>query len=198
MARGRKRIAFVGGTEKGKSSRIEEMVTHRCDQFEEPLIILDPNNQIRWYHYPEITLEKFETWKSTSKGRYRIITHEFERFFQIAFDRFKNGQIVAEEASMFCTPQMNKAIYNPMIALRHIDHNVDISYVFHSMKRVPDYMREQLNEIILFKTGDVWDNVAGKFPEHIRDEAEEKFNEIANSDNQYIWKRIILQKTGTK
>lgn len=190
MSRGRKRMIFCGGTERGKSTQIVKLIDSR----KEAVIIHDTNNQDKYYKYPEITLAQFKAMKS---GKYRITHYDYKEFWNTAFNHFKNGLIVSEDASNYLGPQRDKDIFPNLIALRHPDHNCDIIMVTHSLMDTPSYIIRQSNEIILFKTGDAWDKVEDRFPDHVRAEAEQKFHAINTSDNQYIWDKIVILKTGT-
>lgn len=191
MGRGRKRIIFCGGTERGKSSRIIEII----EATKEAVIIHDVNNQQKYYPYPEITLEQLKQMKS---GKYRCTDPDYNKFWKVCFDYFKNGLIISEDASNYLTPNKNMAIFPNLIALRHPTHNCDIVMVTHSLMDAPSYILRQCNELVLFKTNDVWKKVYDRFPDHIQSKAEIFFNQINTSDNQFIWKRIVILKTGTK
>jgi hypothetical protein len=191
MSRGRKRLLFIGGTERGKSTQIIKLIDSR----NEAVIIHDTNNQPKYWKYPEISLEQFRKMK---KGKYRCLHPDYREFWQVAFDHFQHGLIVSEDASNYLGEKRDKIIYPNLIALRHPDHDVDITMVTHSVQDTPAYIIRQCNEIFLFKTGDSWSTIRDRFPDHVREQAERIFNEVNNSDYQYIWRRIIILKTGTK
>jgi len=195
MGRGRKRILFCGGTEKGKSTRVEEMILHRNKKTGEPVIILDPNRQQKWFPYPAIN---FDLLKGMKKGIYRINTEDYETFFSIVFKYFQHGVVVAEDASNFLTAQKNEKIYPNLIALRHPDHDVDIVFITHSLSETPKYIFRQLNEVILFKTGDTWDDAEVRIPDDKKEIFKKKFISVNQDKDQYACRRIIIQKTGTK
>lgn len=189
--RGRKKVIVIGGTERGKSTQINKIIDSRS----EAVIVHDTNNQKKYWHLPEITLQQFKQQKS---GKYRCLHPNYEEFFQAAFDHFKHGMVVSEDASNYLTPQKNMKIFPILIALRHDDHDDDIIFVTHSIADTPKYIIRQCNEILLFKTGDVWDDVKGRFDLDVRDQAEKAFNEVNNSSFQYIFRKIVILKTGTK
>lgn len=195
MARGRKRLGFIGGTEKGKSTQIKKMILHQNKTYGEPIIILDENNQQCWWDYPEITLEQLKRMKS---GIYRICTGDFKLFYKTIFEFFQGGHVVHEDGSNCFTPQKDMDVFPNFIALRHPDHNNDITSVFHSLLDCPPYLMRQFNEVFLFKTNDVWKFVKDRFPDHLQDEAKAAFDRVNAHQNQYYFERIILQKTGTK
>lgn len=188
MGRGRKRIIVCGFTETGKSTLIKEMIEPRMPI--DKIAVHDPNRQAAWLHLPEITLDEFARMK---KGMYRITDPDYKRFFRIAFESFRNGIIISEDASNYLTPLPNMDIYPNLIALRHND--VDLIMITHSLKRTPNYIIEQTNELLLKKTNDVWKRVSDRFQDP--DKVKPYFDRVNSSKNQYEWERIILSKTGT-
>lgn len=195
MARGRKRLAFIGGTEKGKSTQIKKMAIHQNERFGEPIIILDENNQQCWWQFPEIT---FDQYKRMKKGIYRIVSGDFKLFYKITYDNFQGGHVIHEDTSNCFTAQKDMDVFPNFIALRHPDHNNDFTGVFHSILDCPPYVIRQLNEIFLFKTNDVWKMVKDRFPTHLQDIVKAAFDRVNAHPDQYYFERIILQKTGTK
>lgn len=194
MGRGRKRVIVCGATETGKSTLIKEIIKPRIgiDGF----IIHDPNEQAAWYHLPEISLNEFERLKRGTKSMYRTCDPDYEKFFHIAFTNFQDGCIITEDATNYLGDKPNRAIMPNLIGLRHPKHNVDIIMITHSIMDAPKYIIRQCNELILKKTGDVWDDVKGRF-EKKREEVEKAFRFVNDSENPYEWERIVLHKTGT-
>ena len=195
MSRGRKRIGFIGATQRGKSFQLKRMVEHRCEKYNEPLIVYDQNNQAAWYDYAKISLDDYRRMRS---GRYRIVDDDYKKFWDYTFKYFKGGQVIAEDASNYFKPQKEEDIFKNFIALRHPDHDVDISLVFHSIMDTPDYVIRQLNEIILFKTGDSWDkDCSKKIPQHQRDAFKEVFDDVNSDPDPRAWRRFVFLKTET-
>lgn len=187
--RGRKRVLFIGGTQVGKSTQITKVI----EADNEPVIIHDNNNQVKYWKYPEISLEQFANQKS---GKYRILTDDHEAFWYTARNgEFKGGKIISEDASVYLTPQKNMKIYPNLISLRHPDYDCDIILVAHAVQDMPEYIIRQANEIVLFKTGDNWKTIRDRFPDHVRAEAERIFNEVNNSEDPHIFRRIIIRST---
>jgi hypothetical protein len=191
MSRSRKIILIIGGTDVGKSTAAEAIALIRNKKFNEPVIIVSPNRQAKWLKYPEINLEQFKLMK---KGVYRIHTGDFKLFFKIAYDHFGPGVIVAEDATGFLTPQPDREIYPMLVGLRHPDHDVDILGITHAVYRTPAYIIEQADEMILFKTGETWDKVQMRIPDHLKEEVKEAFIRVNGSPDQFARERIILKK----
>ncbi len=177
---GREQIAIIGRRQSGKSYLINGMIQSRRQK--EAVIVHDMSKQAAYYHLAEIDINQFSRQKS---GAYRITTRDHRLFFQTAHDHFKNGLIVSEDASNYLKPSMDMDIYPSIISLRHPEHNVDILFVLHALRRLPPYVAEQLNKIILFKTGDVWDKIKDRFPDNQVDEVKEIFNKVNNSSNPH-------------
>jgi ABC-type sugar transport system ATPase subunit len=190
MSRSRKKIGITGGTDVGKSSAAEAIALVRNKQFDEPIIILSPNRQAKWEKYSEITLEQFKYMK---KGIYRIHTTDFKQFFSIANQYFKHGVIICEDATAFLTPNVDKEIFAIITGLRHPDHDVDIIFVTHAIYRTPSYIIEQLDELILFKTGETWDKVQIRIPDNLKEEVKAAFIEVNSSPDFYAKKKILLR-----
>ncbi len=193
MGRGRKRILICGGTETGKSTLILEIIEKRR-KTENNVIIHDPNRQTKYLQFAEINFDQFRNMK---KGCYRINNGEFKTFFNITYNHFKNGLVVSEDASTYLTPYPDKEIYPNLIALRHKDHNVDLIFVAHALRRVPPYLIEQLNEIVLFKTGDSWEKIKDRFPDNKVEEIKKAFDEVNGDPNPHAKRKITILKTGT-
>lgn len=193
MARGRKFVAFVGGREKGKSTQLK--ILHEATKHE-PLCVLNMSYQGAWMHLPEITMEQ---WKVMKSGAYQIHDTNYKLFYKIASDKWKTGwkgKIFHEDAGESMKAQKDEDTFGVVIGLRH--KHTDLVQIFHSIADTPPYVIRQLNEMILFKTGDSWSKVEDRFPDFIREEAKRIFDEVNNSPNPYAWGRIILQKTGTR
>ena len=103
--------------------------------------------------------------------------------------------MIGEDSSEYFPPQKITAIYKNIVGLRH--KGQDLALIFHAIAETPGYIIRQANEIILFKTGDNWEHVKDRFPVHQQEMVKEAFDFVNTHPNKYIWKRIILQKTGT-
>lgn len=188
MSRGRKRILFIGGTEKGKSTQIRKLIHSR----KEPVIIHNQGYQKAYAEFPSISLEQVAQMKS---GKYQTHDPDHLTFFQTCVQNFRNGLLVAEDTSEYLTHTKNMTVYPLLIKLRHL--GVDVIMVFHSLADTPKYVLRQCNEVILFKTGDVWKDCVDKITEDKVEEFEKKFFTVKNHTNQFHWERIVIMKTGT-
>lgn len=198
MGRERKRLLFIGRTQVGKSTKVKMMILHRHQRTKEPVIILDPNNQKTWWEYPQITLEQLPKLQG---GVYRIVTMKYKDFFNTVYNKWrpkKGAQVVGEDASNYLTPQQDMDIYPNLIGLRHPDHNMDFTGITHSIYRTPGYIIEQANEVILFKTGDVWNKCTDRIPDNVKEEFKKAFDEVNADPDPYAYRRIIISKTGNK
>ena len=191
MSRGRKTVAFVGRPECGKSTQIKKLL----DSIHEGKIIYDENYQKAWLDVPEISMDQ---WKSMTRGKYKVTDPDFVKFYEIASEKWKRGWqgvIVHEDAGTMLGSQKNDKLFKMLISLRH--KATDLVLVFHSLMDTPPYVIRQLNEIILFKTGDNWTSARERFPDDKQEEIRQAFDQVNNSESQWAWKRIILRKTGT-
>jgi energy-coupling factor transporter ATP-binding protein EcfA2 len=190
MSRSRKIILIIGATETGKSTAAEEMALVRNERYKEPIIILSPNRQVKWLKYGEINLDDFSR---MVKGIYRIHTGAFNNFFSIAFKNFKHGVIICEDATAFLTTQRDDEIFAIITGLRHPDHDCDIIFVTHAAYRTPAYIFEQADELILFKTGETWDNIKQRIPDSKKEEVKAAFMEVNADPSQWAKKKILLK-----
>lgn len=194
MSRGRKRVAFIGGTEVGKSTQIKKMIdVPRVSN--EGIIIYDENYQKAWQNVTEINMQQ---WEGMKKGRYKISDPDYKKFYSIASEKYKRGwagTIIHEDAGNALGPQKDDALFRNLIGLRH--KATDLIFVFHSLADTPAYVMRQLNEIILFKTGDSWSKVADRPPDDKVEEVKAAFEFVNQSPNRFAWKRVILRPTGT-
>jgi len=191
MSRGRKTVAIIGRPESGKSTQLKLML----EAVNEAKIIYDENYQKAWSDVPEITMDQ---WYGMTKGKYKITDPDFMKFYEIASDKWKRGWkgvIVHEDAGTMLTPQKNNELFKMLTSLRHKE--TDLILVFHSLLDTPPYVIRQLNEIILFKTGDNWVSARERFPDDRREEMKIAFDQVNGDASQWAWKRIILRKTGT-
>lgn len=193
MGRGRKRLIVCGATETGKSTIIKELIAPRIGI--DAMIVHDINQQEAWYHLPEISLDEFARMKT---GMYRTTDMDYEKFFSIAFNNFRHGTIISEDATNYLGDKPNRSIMPNLIGLRHPKHDVDIIMVTHSLMDTPKYIIRHANELILKKTGDVWNDVKGRF-EQKREEVFQAFTKLNDPKNPfpYDWERIVIHKTGT-
>lgn len=191
MSRGRKTVAFIGRPECGKSTQIKLLL----NSVTEAKIIYDENYQKAWLDVPEITMQQ---WAGMKTGHYKITDPDFMKFYELASDKWKGGWkgvIVHEDAGTMLTSQKNDKLFKMLISLRH--KATDLMFVFHSLMDTPPYVIRQLNEIILFKTGDNWASARERIPDDKQEEVRLAFDQVNQSENQWAWKRIILRKTGT-
>ena len=188
MARGRKRILFIGAPEHGKSTQLKKLI----DNSREGVIV---HNQGQQKVYSDLPVISFEQLKKMKSGKYQIQEPDHLEFFKTVYENFRNGFVVGEDSSEYMPPQKIQAIYKLVVGLRH--KGIDLALIFHAIAETPPYIIRQANEIILFKTSDNWENVKERFPLHLQDYCEKIFNEVNTSTNKFTFKRMILQKTGT-
>lgn len=190
MSRGRKIIVICGAREHGKSSRIRELMNGRPA---EPVIISDMSRQKAYQDMPEISLDQFTRMK---KGRYKVCDPDYHGFYKTAYDHFRGGLVVGEDASEYCGPQRDMKIYPMLIGLRH--RGIDLVLVFHSINETPRYIIRQTNDFVLLKTGDNISEVIDRFPEDRQSEVRAAFKRVNQHPDRYYWERITLLKTGTR
>lgn len=196
MGRQRKKVSFIGQPFVGKSTQIEKMLLHRVELTGEPWIIYDPSRQARWLKYAEISLNMY---KGMRKGIYRITPEvEWQEFFDATFNHFKGGQVLCEDAGHYLPERKDDEIYSNLIALRHPDHDIDITFTTHNITETPKFLLRNANEVILFKTGDNWKDCRDRIRDDKVDEFEKAFIEVNADPDPHAWRRITLLKTGTK
>lgn len=99
----------------------------------------------------------------------------------------ENKIIIFEEASIFFKHRSSDKIITKMLVNVFHKHNF-IFLCFHSIRKIPKYILELSNEIILFKTNDNDDFIQKIFS----DEQYKNYLEVNNSEKKYYNKQFSL------
>lgn len=145
--RRRKLIVLVGLNGAGKTVAILEMMK----SFQHgKILIYDRQLEPEYSRFAEISLDLV---KHMQKGTYRVTGTDWQeiitRLNEIPFDE---GLLILEDSQSYLTSQEYKPLSDILVSRRH--RGTDITLCFHSLNRVPPYVLEAMDTLVLFKTND--------------------------------------------
>jgi len=149
--RARKVMAVVGLTNTGKTTQIKKIIkSFRHGK----VFILDKFDEKAYKVFP--ALPRKELIGHLKSGIYRLHSPHKEEQLQIVdqiSEKFqKNGLIILEDASAYIPTMEYKPLTNIFAGRRHMGW--DTILTFHSINRIPPFVLEALDVMILFKTND--------------------------------------------
>lgn len=151
--RPRKAMAIVGINNTGKTTQILKMIK---DFRHGKVIILDKMDEKAYKIFPE--LPRKELIGHLKRGKYRIHSPHRNEQLQIVDEISENlkpgALIVLEDASAYIPQKEYKPLTDMFGARRHRRGDWDIVMSFWSINRIPPFVLEALDVIILFKTND--------------------------------------------
>ena len=149
--RARKVGAVVGLTNTGKTTQIMKMIKNFKHG---KVLILDKFDEPSYKVFPALPNKSLIS--RLQKGIYRIHSpHKEEQLLivdKISEGFQKNGLIVLEDASAYVPVKEYKPLMNIFAGRRH--KGWDTILTFHSINRIPPFVLEALDFMILFKTND--------------------------------------------
>lgn len=161
----------------GKTTQILKQILAFLKQHpKEKVIIYDINREPAYKNFPICELEQLPALKP---GIYRIINPDYNKVLAAISETFRNGLVVLEDANYYLTAARNMTLWQILVSRRHM--GMDVVLTFHSLARVPPYLYEMLNYIILFKTNENADRVKSKIPNfEMVDRVKNKINKHLN------------------
>jgi len=139
-------VGFVGLPGAGKTTQILKMIE---DYQHGKVAILDKFQDEKFLIYPEMTREQIPHQQS---GIYRVHHSEPLTIIDKFSASFEDGLLVLEDASAYLPKTEYKPMLNLFAGRRH--KGIDLILTFHSINRIPPFVLEQLDKMILFKTND--------------------------------------------
>jgi len=145
--RRRKLITVVGLNGAGKTRVILEMI----DKYQDgKVLIYDRQQEAEYMKFAEIPVAGIPHMKS---GKYKVRGSEWEEILTtLNSTPYEEGLIVLEDSSSYLPKHENKALMDMFVSRRH--RGIDIVLTFHSINRIPPYVLENMDTLILFKTND--------------------------------------------
>jgi len=192
MSRRRKVIDIVGETEIGKTTALIEMI----DNYDGGMVtILDVQHERALAKYPEMPAG-YMTRQTT--GIYRVTDCDFKTFVDNCHlmynkDSEKRGLVCFDDASGY----INSAVYQPFLKLMQgVRHTgLDIIMLFHQLWRIPPYIVDNTQVMILKKTGETPDKGDVKRFRH-GDRLLDAFALVESDEDMYYTQVVDL--TGVK
>ena len=142
---------IVGETEAGKTTQLIKMI----DNYQRGMqTIFDPQFERALRKYPEVPLEWIH---KQTKGTYRYTGTDVKGFIDQCllnynFKSDKEGHVCFDDS----TPHFEQQTYRPlndlMYGVRH--KHLDITFLFHNLWRVPPYIMDAAQIVVIFKTGE--------------------------------------------
>lgn len=180
---------FVGETESGKTTAMMEVI----DSYEHGMVtILDPNNEKDLAaKYSEITMDKVPLQKT---GTYRVVSRDFKTFAKACLQNYnehseKEGLVCMDDLTSFVPQQKDEDLTELMVSVRH--SRLDMILVFHQLWRVPPYILDNAQQLVLFKTGESTDKKdLARFPHSHR--VLDAFKRVAGNVNRHHYEVVPL------
>jgi len=185
--RRRKVVIICGESEIGKSTQTRGIIENYTDGM---VTALDFNSEIDYL--AEIPLEMVP---KQNKGNYKVTTVNWQRFIELCRINYpekggkKKGLIVFEDASGYIKSQEHKPLMALMTGVRH--RKLDILFIFHQLWRIPPFVMDQAQELVLFKTGEAQDKGDVKKFRH-GDRIMKAFEEVEKNPNVHHFEIVKL------
>jgi ABC-type sugar transport system ATPase subunit len=146
-------ILVIGGTSSGKSPFVKNFIK------EKNCLVFDFQNEYGEFNkYKERTADILTNDITAPRARIYCRPEEFIEIIK----RRKNTNVVWEEATGFFSGRIGKELVQVILSKAHTGNN--FIFIFHSVQRIPKAIVEFANYVILFRTGDVVQDVKAKIP----------------------------------
>ena len=171
-----KSLIIVGKPGAGKSHFLKNEILTKSNNF----IIYDQYN----YEYPQY--EKIQDFNNLPEqgGKFRFAGD----FWEIVenYKKLKNYTIVIEDATNFMNASTHDMKLKQLFTARRHNNNF-LVFLFHSLNRIPIFVYEMSDYILLFKTKDFKKTIDKKFQDR---ELSKAFDEIDRSKDEHA-KRML-------
>jgi len=156
--RGRICTIVIGKKMQGKSTFIANMVTTVQAALQERTVIIVDNDPPAYNQFERI--DDYNTLYRLLKGKGIAKFYDFnpddekveETILKYLRQHFRNGTLVIEDASPFVSHTASNIIKRWFT--NHKNYGVDLVVTFHSLRMVPEFLRNMAHNIVLFKTQD--------------------------------------------
>lgn len=139
----------------GKTTMLKKIIASQKQR----VLIYDINNEEGYDAIPRINFVDIPTFKGVKK-----IFHSDHLLCLDMFAKYlRNSLLVLEDANVYVTPARLQSLWNILVSCRHM--GLDVCFTFHSLARVPPWLFEMTNDLILFKTSENPERVLAKIPD---------------------------------
>lgn len=189
LGKRRNAVTVVGETGSGKTTLVMDIIDSYLPE-RGMVTILDTQGEKMLKKYPEIPMEKIILQKS---GTYRVTSGDWQEFItQCAINyapkTTKKGMLYIDDADKISQTEY-KPITDLMGGVRHKE--LDFMSSFHLLWRVPSYIMDNSQILILFKTGESIDKGDLNRFKHGQRIAE-AFEEVEANIDRHFYKVIPL------
>lgn len=138
-------ILLIGRRGCGKTTFCKELIK------KSPLktVVLDTFDHPDYRYLPPVRIDEIHRWKN---GHCRVISGDPVENLQKLFNKVHNAMIVAEDSRRYIEPTVQKPVRQGIV--EHRNRNIDLIFMFHSLKDVPPYICSMHNDVVLFKTNE--------------------------------------------
>lgn len=131
----------------------------------------------------ELQPENLKHWKN---GTYLMFDNDTDALLETIEDNLKNSLVIFEDATKYVGSTLKKELKRFLLDTKQ--KNIDLIFVFHSLKDLPRDLIRVMDYLILGKTGDKYGpSLRNKYP----DEVETAHKKVMSSVNKY--EKITLQ-----
>lgn len=162
---------IIGGRGTGKTTYLKEKIlkVNRLPK----VLVMDTFPHPSYEDFQIIPGEKLRLLK---KGNKRVIGSNTNENLDAINQYYKNGLLVFEDCTKYIKANVQDSVRNLLIDSKQ--KNLDIILMYHSIGQTPPDIFRLCDFVVLFKTGEQWDNSWKKIPNaHEVKNAFEKVNE---------------------
>ncbi len=109
-----------------------------------------------------LTDEQLAVWTSDIEGHVRVVSNNPKKTFAAINKHVWNASIVYEDAKKYIPPHLPDDIRNGITDSKQ--HNNDLYFQFHSLRRVPVEIYEDADYLTMFKSSDAQEDGVKKIP----------------------------------
>jgi hypothetical protein len=123
------------------------------------------------------------------KGIFRIYSSEVDEMLTMIQERCRNTMVIVEDANRFLESNLDASMRSLILDTKQT--NVDLFFVFHSLRDTPPRLCRWADTLTLFKTQEKWNSsLENKFPNPA---VEALFKNVADSNNEFVNKTCSLR-----
>ena len=180
-------IALAGKRGTGKTTVGKKFI---ASSSMEKVLIVDTFLHPSYSDVEEIKKDKLLNWGHNGSGIRRIVVagETMEEDLAHIQNSMYNALVVYEDATKYLGKTLTKSMKGMLADSKQ--KNIDILFMFHSLRLITVDLFDWLNAIVLFKTNDKIEQQKNRLAYY--DDIEPKYREIRSSSDNYIYKTIEL------
>jgi len=174
---------IVGGRGTGKTTYLKDKI-QKASKLPKTVVI-DTFPHPSYSEFQQIPGEKLRILK---KGKKRVVGSNTEENIKLVDKYLTNSLLVFEDCTKYIKSNLQDSVRNLLIDSKQ--KNLDIILMYHSLGQVPPDIFRLSDFIVLFKTGEQWDNSWKKIPNAHK--VKDAFIEVNKHSNKYYNKVIRI------